>query len=213
MTTQPRPQPQLGPRPAKPRLLHDGRDMFWSLAPLVAACILLAGAAGMCSFQPTGTDPATIPSYDATGALRADAETLGFPVRLPALPDGWQPNSGSRGGIEDGRTDSVTGARLRAVTSTVGYLSPTGMYLGLTQSNADEDRLVASIHTDMHPVEAADVETATWIIYEGGNHSEPVWTTRLTAPGGPAQLAITGAGDAEQFRTLAAATQSQPPLP
>ncbi|MGL5445424.1 MAG: hypothetical protein ACRDDJ_23570, partial [[Mycobacterium] stephanolepidis] len=26
------------PRPAKPRLFQDGRDMFWSMAPLVVAC-------------------------------------------------------------------------------------------------------------------------------------------------------------------------------
>ena len=39
---------------AKPRLLQDGRDMFWSLAPLVVACIVLAGLVGMCSFRPSG---------------------------------------------------------------------------------------------------------------------------------------------------------------
>ena len=49
------------------------------------------------------------------------------------------------------------------------------------------------------------------MIYHGD--AEPVWTTRLSGPGGPAQLAITGAGSADQFRTLATATQSQPPLP
>ncbi|MGB7872214.1 MAG: DUF4245 domain-containing protein, partial [Mycobacterium sp.] len=37
MTTQPQPQPTA--KPAKPRLLQDGRDMFWSIAPLVVACI------------------------------------------------------------------------------------------------------------------------------------------------------------------------------
>ncbi|MFZ0902474.1 MAG: DUF4245 domain-containing protein, partial [Mycobacterium sp.] len=37
--------------------------------------------------------------------------------------------------------------------------------------------------------------------------------TRLASPVGPAQVAITGAGSVDQFRTLAAATQSQPPLP
>ncbi|EUA50498.1 hypothetical protein I552_1434 [Mycobacterium xenopi 3993] len=30
---------------------------------------------------------------------------------------------------------------------------------------------------------------------------------------GGTQIAITGAGSSDQFRTLAAATQSQPPLP
>lgn len=185
--------------------------MFWSIAPLVVACIALAGLAGMCSFHPGGTGPATPPSYDAAAALRADAQTFGFPVRLPHLPEGWQANSGNRGGIDDGRIDPATGQRLRAVTSTVGYLSPTGMYVSLTQSDADEAKLVASIHRSMHPTGTVDVDDTSWVVYQGG--SEPVWTTRLISAAGPAQLAITGAGSADQFRTLAAATQSQPPLP
>jgi hypothetical protein len=207
MTTEPQPTA----KPAKPRLLQDGRDMFWSIAPLVVACILLAGVAGMCSFRPGGTSSGPVPSYDAAAALRADAQTLGFPVRLPNLPQGWQPNSGSRGSIADGRTDPSTGQRLRAVTSTVGYLSPAGMYLSLTQSNADEDKLADSIHSSMHPTGTVDVDGVSWVEYQGA--SEPVWATRLTGPAGAAQLAITGAGSAEQFWTLAAATQSQPPLP
>lgn len=201
---------QLQPtaRPAKPRLLHDGRDMFFSIAPLVVACILLAGLAGMCSFQPTGTTSGPVPFYDDVAALDADAQTLGFPVRLPQLPEGWQPNSGGRGSITDGRTDPANPAqRLRAVTSTVGYLSPTGMYVSLTQSNADEQQLVGSIHPGMHPTGAVDVDGTSWVVYHGD--AEPVWTTRV----GAAQLAITGAGNSNEFRVLAAATQSQPPLP
>jgi hypothetical protein len=205
-------QPQPTAKPAKPRLLQDGRDMFWSIAPLVVACIVLAGMLGMCSLQLGATNRGPVPSYDAAGALRADAETLGFPVRLPRLPEGWQSNSGSRGGIENGRTDPSTGQRLNAKTSTVGYISPTGMYLSLTQSTADEDKLVGSIHPSMHPTGTVDVDGIHWIVYEGDT-TEPVWTTRLDSPAGPTQIAITGAGSSDQFRTLAAATQSQPPLP
>jgi hypothetical protein len=204
-------QPQPTAKPAKPRLLQDGRDMFWSLAPLVAACILLAGLAGMCSLRPAGTSSEPGLSYDAAAALHADAQTLGFPVRLPNLPQGWHANSGSRGSIADGRTDPSTQQRLRAVTSTVGYLSPTGMYLSLTQSNADEEKLVGSIHAPMHPTGTVDVDGTSWIVYQG-DAAEPVWTTRLRGPVGPAQLAITGAGSVDQFHALAAATQSQPPL-
>jgi hypothetical protein len=203
---------QPSARPAKPRLLQDGRDMFWSMAPLVVACILLAGMVGMCSFQLGGPNRGPVPSYDAASALRADAETLGFPVRLPRLPSGWQSNSGSRGGIENGRIDPATGRQLNAATSTVGYISPTGMYLSLTQSNAAEDKLVASIHPAMHPTGVVDIDDTKWIVYEGES-SEPVWTTRLDSPFGSTQIAITGAGSTDQFRTLAAATQSQPPLP
>lgn len=210
--------PAPGPvsRPAKPRLLQDGRDMFWSLMPLVLGCILLAGVVGMCSFQPASHRGA-VPAYDASAALRADAQTLGFPIRLPKLPAGWQANSGGRGGIEGGRADPSTGQRLNAATSVVGYISPTGMYLSLTQSNADEDKLVSSIHRSAYPGGTTDVAGTTWVVYNGtgqsGADAEPIWTTRLTAPSGATQIAITGAGTTDQFRTLALATQSQPPLP
>ncbi|WP_198966292.1 DUF4245 domain-containing protein [Mycobacterium shottsii] len=209
-------EPQPGPKPAKPRLLQDGRDMFWSLAPLVVGCILLAGLVGMCSFQPGATNRGNVPSYDAAAALKADAAALGFPIRLPVLPDGWKANSGGRGGIENGRTDPANGQLLRATTSKVGYISPSGMYLSLTQSNADEDKLVRSIHPGMYPTGTVDVVDTSWVVYEGtdsNGSTEPVWTTRLTSPEGPAQVAITGAGSADEFRTLALATQSQAPLP
>ncbi|MEB3031513.1 DUF4245 domain-containing protein [[Mycobacterium] nativiensis] len=210
MTSEPQPPTLPAPRPAKPRLLQDGRDMFWSIAPLVLACIVLAGLAGTCSFNPGGNPTGPVPSYDAVAALNADAQTFGFPVRLPHLPEGWQPNSGGRGSITDGHSDS-SGQRLRAVTSRVGYISPTGMYISLTQSNADEVPLVASLSPALHPTGTEDVDGATWVVYEGDG--QPVWTTRLTSKAGPVQLAITGAGSVDEFRTLAAATQSQAPLP
>ena len=125
--------------------------MFWSIAPLVIACIVLAGMLGMCSFAPNGPGKGPAPSYDAPAALQADADALKIPIRLPKLPDGWQANSGSRKGIDGGRTDPATGLPSRAVSSTVGYLAPSGMYISLTQSNADEDKLVASINTDLLP--------------------------------------------------------------
>jgi hypothetical protein len=212
----PSPQAGPGPRPAKPRLLQDGRDMFWSLIPLVIGCVVLAGMLGMCSFQ-LGSHQGPVPSYDAGAALRADASALGFPVRQPRLPAGWQANSGHRGGIQGGRTDPASGQRVNAPISVVGYISPTGMYLSLTQSNADEDKLVNSIHPSAFPTGAVDVSGTSWVVYQGsgqeGADAEPVWTTRLSAPGGATQIAITGAGNTDQFRTLASATQSQPPLP
>ncbi len=191
--------------------------MFWSMAPLVVVCIALAGLVGMCSFAPTGPKSGKVPTYDVVGALTSDAETLGFPIRMPTLPQGWQSNSGRRAGLDAGRTDPKTGKAERALVSTVGYLTPTGMYVSLTQSNADEDKLVGSINAGMYPTGAQDVAGTKWIVYDGanadGDDAEPVWTTRLSSPGGSTQIAITGAGSPEEFRTLATATQSQSPLP
>ena len=205
-------QPQPVPKPAKNRLLQDGRDMFWSLAPLVVACIVLAGLVGMCSFQARGPQPGPVPSYDAAAALKSDAETLGFPVRMPAVPQDWQPNSGARSGLAAGRTDPATGQRVSAKVSTVGYLTASGKYLSLTQSDADEDRLIASIHDDVVPVGTEGVAGVRWIVYDGGERGEPVWTTRLAGGGAGTQIALTGAGSAEEFRTLATATQTAAPL-
>jgi len=64
----------------------------------------------------------------------------------------------------------------------------------------------------MYPSGTVDVDGTRWIVYQGDS-VESVWTTRLKSPAGPAQVAITGAGGVDQFRTLAVATQSQPPLP
>lgn len=197
------------PREAKPRLLQDGRDMFWSIAPLVVACIVLAGLLGMCSFQGRGPGEGPAPAYDAARALQADAEALKVPIRLPALPEDWQSNSGGRSGIEAGAHDPRTGQATRAVISRIGYLAPSGHYLSLSQSNADEDKLVESITPGLVPSGAQDVDGVNWVVYEGGEGVEPVWTTRLP---GNAQIAITGAGSADEFRTLAAATQKQQPL-
>src|SRR3954463_4163916 len=61
-----------GPKPAKSRLLQDGRDMFWSMAPLVLACIVLAGLLGMCSFAPEGPGQGPLPPYDTPAAMKAD---------------------------------------------------------------------------------------------------------------------------------------------
>ena len=186
--------------------------MFWSMAPLVLACIVLAGVLGMCSFAPNGPGQGPLPPYDTPAALRADAQTLKIPMRLPRLPDTWHANSGSRDSIDGGRTDAA-GQPARAVISRVGYLAPTGMFISLTQSDADEQSLVRSIDANLVPTGTQDVNGVTWIVYEGGEDSQPVWTTRLKGPTGPAQVAVNGPAGTDEYRTLAAATQSQPPLP
>ena len=186
--------------------------MFWSLAPLVVACIVLAGLVGMCSFRPTGPADGMAPTYDAAAALQADADALKFPIRLPRLPAGWQANSGTRAGIEAGRTDPRSAERQRAVLTRVGYIAPSKMFVSLTQSNADETALVQSINNSVYPAGAQDINGVKWVVYQGGADAEPVWTTRLDGPAGAAQLAITGAGTDEDFRTLATATQTQTPI-
>ena len=82
----------------------------------------------------------------------------------------------------------------------------------LTQSNADEAALVGSIQKDVFPTGTEDVDGVTWVVYQGGEGAEPVWTTRLDSAKGPTQVAISGSGSPEDFRALAIATQTQLPL-
>lgn len=205
------------PRPAKDRLLQDGRDMFWSIAPLVVACVALAGMLGMCSFAPQGPGKGPAPQYDAPAALKADAAALHIPIRIPQLPSGWHANSGSRGAIEAGRTDPVTKQPTRALMSRVGYLTASGMFVALTQSNADEEKLVSSIHSGMYPTGAQDLGGVHWVVYEGAGEdqqgTEPIWTAKLDGPTGPAQVAVSGSASPGDYRTLAEATQKAQPLP
>ncbi|MUM15717.1 DUF4245 domain-containing protein [Mycobacterium sp. CBMA271] len=189
------------PRPAKPRLFQDGRDMFWSMAPLVVACIVLAGVLGMCSFAPNGPTLGKPPTYDAHAALQADARQFPFPVREPSLPAGWQANSGGRGSIE------------AAPLSKVGYLSPSGAYLAVTQTSAPEEKLVAKLDNSVVPSGPQDVDGVIWVKYEGGEGAEPVWVTRLATPAPGTTVAISGAGRPEEFQTLARALHTAKPLP
>jgi hypothetical protein len=87
----------------------------------------------------------------------------------------------------------------------------------VTQSDEDEDKLIASINNDAYPTGTHDLAGVKWVVYEGadahdGKPAEPVWTTRLNGAGGPAQIAITGAAGTDEYRTLAEATQTQSPL-
>ena len=43
------------------------------------------------------------------------------------------------------------------------------MYLALTQSNADEEKLIGSIGSDLVPTGTQDVDGVRWVVYEGGD--------------------------------------------
>ncbi|MBF6174407.1 DUF4245 domain-containing protein [Nocardia blacklockiae] len=180
----------------KPRTMHDYRDLFWSLIPLVLICVVIAAIASQCSFSADGPTPGKIPNFDVHAALRDDARTLSFPVREPALPENWQPNSGSR--------DTVSGSGGGTV-STVGYITPQGTYMQLSQSDATADALANRVLGTRSRSGSQQIGDRAWTVYhvEG---SEPAWITDF----GAVRVLVKGAGNQEAYRTLAAAVGQAP---
>ncbi len=183
----------------KPRILHNNRDMVWSLVPLVLFCVLIAGIASQCTFSPGGPTTGPIPSFDIDAALKYDANDLPFPVRQPETPEGWTPNSGSRSIVSgDGGGDS----------STVGFITPAGRYIQLTQSNALETVLVPFVAGGPRTATGTeDIAGHTWIVY-GGEGVESIWVSDF----GDVRLLVTGSASEEAFEQLTTAAAEAPIL-
>lgn len=183
----------------KPRILQNNRDMLWSLIPLALMCILLAGVASQCTFSPGGPTAGPVPSFDLDSALRYDARDLDFPVRQPAVPQGWTPNSGSR---------SVVTGEYGGDASTVGFITPPGRYIQLTQSSAGETPLVSFVAGGPRSaVGAQEIAGHNWVVY-GGEGVESIWVSDFE----DVRILLTGSADEESFVALATAVAEAPAL-
>ncbi|MFD4402933.1 DUF4245 domain-containing protein [Nocardia sp. NPDC058499] len=183
----------------KPRIMNDYRDLVWSLIPLVLIAVVFAGLTSQCSFAANGPTQGTIPSFDAAAALRSDAQNLRFPVREPALPENWKPNSGSR--------DTIPAAGGGTV-STIGYITGAGTYMELNQSDATEEVLVDHVVGTRYATGTHETGGQKWVAYDEPD-AEPAWVADF----GDSRALIRGAGDTAAFETLAAAVAAAQPLP
>ena len=194
-------RPDSGPPAKPPRSALTVRDMVGAVVVLAAIVLVFAGVTRSCSFAPGGpsVDPGAGPTVDAPAQLRVIAGAMPFAVRVPELPPGWRANSVS--------TEQVGTAGDRAVRT--GYLSPEGRFLRLVQSDADEAPLLAT-EADGTPVASGPVVVngTTWVAYTDDTR-EPIRIAELDG----VRLLITGSGDDDDFRTLAAAATAGEVLP
>ncbi|MGV9414480.1 DUF4245 domain-containing protein [Nocardia sp. NPDC003693] len=180
----------------KPRIFNDWKDLLWSLLPLVLICLVIAGIASQCTFTTGGPTQGRIPTFDAHTSLTEDARNLGFPIREPALPADWTPNSGGN--------DPIAGA----ATSTVGFITPQGSYMRLTQSAATEEALAKDVVGTRYATGTEQVGNRKWVVYaEPG--TEPAWIADL----GDVRILVKGAGNRGAYITLATAVGAAQPLP
>ncbi|NLU62296.1 DUF4245 domain-containing protein [Rhodococcus sp. HNM0563] len=185
--------------PKKPRILNDTRDMAWSLIPLVVAMLFIAGVASQCSFNPGGPTAGPVPTFDLDAGLKYDAKELGFPIRHPEVPEGWQSNSGSR---------SIISGNAGGDSSTVGFVTAGGRYVRFTQSDAGEDELVRFVAGESRRVTGAQqIGTRDWTVY-GGEGVEALWVSDF----GDVRILVGGSGTDEEFTELATAVGVAEPL-
>ncbi|MGW5055119.1 DUF4245 family protein [Actinokineospora sp. NPDC004072] len=188
------------PGPTERRLAQSLRDMVWSLVALLLIIAALLVFNRGCSFSPGGPsiEPESVPTVDLTASLQSSARTVGFPVRLPAVPAQWRANSSS--------TSAVPPV---SVVVRAGWLTPE-RFVQLSQSGAGVVDLVR-VETERDDPGASGsvtVDGTQWTVYPG-RRKEVAWVTDL----GDVRLLITGTGTEAEFRALAQAAQQAAPLP
>ena len=177
------------------------RDMLLSMIVLAVVVLALAAVTRSCSFSPGGptVNTSNLPTVDVSGELGAAAGQAGFPLRQPAVPAGWRPNSASVQPIGADRSQTVVN---------IGWLTMANRFVQLAQSNASVTDLVNQVSGQSGSVTAQGTSTVagqTWQIYQGVR-DEQSWVRDL----GPVRLLITGNGTPAEFTALAAATQTAP---
>lgn len=180
----------------KPRILQGTGDMVWTLAPLIVACLLVAGLVGQCSWSPGGPTEGAIPTFDAAGALDVDAQIVDYPLRMPQVPAEWTPNSGSRRDIGS------------ATASTVGFVTSERLYLQLTQSDAPAQALAGAYANGTADRSGTEqVGGVDWLVFEDAT-DEPLWVADLD----DVRILITGSGTNDDYVTLAQAVMAAAPI-
>lgn len=181
----------------KPRILQDGKDLIWSLIALGVIILVVAGIAGSCSWG-FGSDATEqkVPHFDVSDGLEADANTMSFPIRAPEVPDDWQPNSGSTQDID------------ATISSNVGWITPGGAYVQLTQTDATEEPLMRKLlGDDTSGTGTRDIGGQMWVTYENLDRQK-AWIVDL----GAVRIGVKSRGKDESMETLAEAVLAAQPI-
>ena len=179
------------------------REMIGALAVLLVIVGVLAAVTRGCSFDPgaPSANPSSAPTVDAAAKLDQAAASVSFPVRRPALPASWHANSAS--------TTPVGAGAAADVIVRVGWLTPGGRYVQLSQSGGGTGDVVAEetgIETKATGSESVD---GTAFATYPSRRDEVAWVASLDG----AVVLITGHATEREFRELAAAVVAAKPLP
>ncbi|WP_158635119.1 DUF4245 domain-containing protein [Tsukamurella asaccharolytica] len=190
----------------KPRILQNRRDMVLTMVPLLALCLIALFASGNFKLG-FGADPKdeNVQAINPEGVYQVSADTHGFAVRMPGgagvaagVPEGWKATAT--------RDDDVVGGKVFSVN----YVTPEKNSLQLSQSGAPVDQVVESVYgARATPSGTVPVEGRTWDVYGPNDRNRSAWVLQLDG----VVLVVFGGGTVPRFTELAAAVQSQQPLP
>ena len=171
------------------------RSIVMTVLVLAVAVLAVTGFLRACSFAPTtpDVDRSTLPRVDVAEVVTDATASVSFPLRAPAAPADWVPQS----------FDVVPVAGTRAVR--LGWVTPDSSFVRLVQSNAPEDALVR--FAGGQPAAQGTVADAgrPWVVHTGVR-DESLWVADL----GDVRLLITGSGSPSRFTQLAEATLAAP---
>jgi Protein of unknown function (DUF4245) len=178
------------------------RDMIGAIVVLLVIIGVLVTFTRGCSFDPGGPNvsPDSAPSVDASAKLRDAAGSVTFPVRQPELPEKWRTNSSS--------TSPVGAGSEANVVVRVGWVTPGGRYMQLSQSGARAaDVLAAETGESGESIGSVEVDGVTWQEH-ASRRDEVAWLTTLDGT----VTVVTGSGSEEEFRELTSAVLAAKPL-
>ncbi|MGA8118193.1 MAG: DUF4245 domain-containing protein [Actinocatenispora sp.] len=139
---------------AAPQRRRDGgswRNMIYSLAILLVPIVV---ALGVWQFLSSGHEVSTV---DTRPAISQARQADRFPVSVPTgLSDGWRPTSAATTRTGD------------TVTLRIGYVTPSGGFAQLVESNRDSAKLLAdSVSPGSRPSGSVRIDGRDWSRYTG----------------------------------------------
>lgn len=185
-------------------MFTNTRDLVISLGVLLVVMFFSVGFTGLCSFNPgTAERSGPVQEIDVETILKTDARGLDIPVRLPSLPDNWQPNSASRVMV-----DTEPSSKAGWVIDGEAFLSLTQTVAGQEDAVKDDGEYREETDTFVVPGSASSTgEEVTWHIWTGDDVKQ-IWVADL----GDVRLLISGTARKEQYRTMAQAAVKARPL-
>ena len=182
----------------KPRIFQDGRDIAINAVLIVVLMLVAVGATGLCSFNPGAPEQGPVQEVDAETFLDLESRAVDFPVRYPAMPEGWITNSARR---------SMLAGQPAPV---VGWVTPDRGFIQLTQTGLDAEAAIENadskprtldrtVDVDGHPVEVFTSEE---------QDVRDLWVVDA----GDARFVLTGAGEDREFEELIATALATAPI-